>query len=599
MGALLNRRRYMGGGSADEIIMTSITNPEVLAVCYAQGWCADENYMTKSEAEAVTSIGTAFVGNTNITHFEEFEYFGVTSLDRPNNQSGGFCNCSALTSIAIPTTLSAVAYQSFQNCTSLQKVIIKDLSKWCSIYFSYAFDNPLYYAHYIYEDSDTLMQVSIPTDISILKRQCFTGCYNLTGDIVIPENITSLEPGVFNSCANITSITFPSSITVLPESIIASCPSISGIFEVREGITEVGRTWCWGCSGITRLVLPSTINKIGANGLTTDWRIRNREIIIKATTPPNYNNATAYIYEETRIYVPDESVEDYKTSQYWSNLANNIRPMSDLIIVAKYNVVTTSQATRLTYNSTTAAMFTEMYIDGDKLPSVVDSYKFSSTGVHTVKYMLADITTIGENAFWQCRQMTDITIPNSVTSLGENAFRFCTSLVNIVFNSTLTSIGQECFYSASSLSTVTIPSSVVSLGMGAFSRCTNLTDITLSQNITEISASVFYGCTSLASIELHEGITGIGASAFKYCSSLTSIVIPNTVTMIWGYSFQHCTSLISVTVNSATPPGISASSVFDNNAEGRKIYVPAQSVETYKSTTGWSTYVNDIEAIPN
>lgn len=274
------------------------------------------------------------------------------------------------------------------------------------------------------------------------------------------------------------------------------------------------------------------------------------------------------------------------------------RPSLETRIVAKYNVVTTSQATRLTYNSTTAAMFDGMYIDGHKLPSVVDSYTFSSTGVHIVKYVLADITTIGENAFRECRQMTEITIPDSVTSLGNNAFRFCTSLVSIVFNSTLISIGAGCFYSASRLSTVVIPNSVVSLGTEAFQNCTNLTNVRLSQNITGINYNVFQGCTSLSSIELHEGITTISSSAFRYCSSLTSIVIPSTVTMIYGYSFDRCTSLISVTVNSVTPPGISSTSVFSNNAEGRKIYVPAQSVTAYKSAAGWSIYADDIEAIP-
>lgn len=273
------------------------------------------------------------------------------------------------------------------------------------------------------------------------------------------------------------------------------------------------------------------------------------------------------------------------------------RPSLETRIVAKYNVVTTSQATRLTYN-TTAAMFTEMYIDGDKLPSVVDSYKFSSTGVHTVKYVLVDATTIGENAFRECRQMTEITIPDSVTTLGNNAFRFCTSLVNIVFNNTLMSIGAGCFYSASSLSTVVIPNSVVSFGSEAFQDCTNLTNVTLSLNITKINNNTFSGCTSLSSIELHDGITEIATSAFQYCGNITSIVIPSTVTMIRGYSFQNCISLISVTVNSVTPPNISSASVFTNNAEGRKIYVPAQSVTAYKSTAGWSIYADDIEAIP-
>ena len=81
MGTLLNRRRYMGGGSADEIIMTSISNPEVMAICYAHGWAAHSDYMTKKEAEAVTSIGGAFNGS-NITHFEEMQYFtSVTTLN--------------------------------------------------------------------------------------------------------------------------------------------------------------------------------------------------------------------------------------------------------------------------------------------------------------------------------------------------------------------------------------------------------------------------------------------------------------------------------------------------------------------------------------
>ena len=83
--------------SSSDIIMTSTSNPQVLAVCHAQGWCSNPNYMTKSEAEAVTSIGTVFRDNTAITHFDEFEYFtGVTSL-----ASYAFA-CKNLTTVKIP-----------------------------------------------------------------------------------------------------------------------------------------------------------------------------------------------------------------------------------------------------------------------------------------------------------------------------------------------------------------------------------------------------------------------------------------------------------------------------------------------------------------
>lgn len=82
MQSLVNRRRTMNPkGPQVNKIMTTATNAPVLAICYAQGWCANSNYMTDVEAAAVTSIGTVFKGVNTITHFEEFKYFtGVTSL---------------------------------------------------------------------------------------------------------------------------------------------------------------------------------------------------------------------------------------------------------------------------------------------------------------------------------------------------------------------------------------------------------------------------------------------------------------------------------------------------------------------------------------
>lgn len=145
MGTLLNRRRYMGGGSSDEIIMTSITNPEVLAVCYAQGWCADANYMTKSEAEAVTDIGTAFQSNTSITHFEELKYFGITRLN--NNAFNGcnklvtmevptltfigndsFTGCTSLLALDFPDSLTAIGYRAFMNCSGMTSLTVRSIN---------------------------------------------------------------------------------------------------------------------------------------------------------------------------------------------------------------------------------------------------------------------------------------------------------------------------------------------------------------------------------------------------------------------------------------------------------------------------------------
>lgn len=91
MGTLLNRRRYMGGGSTDEIIMTSTSNPELMAICYSQGWASHADYMTKKEAEAVSSFGNVFRSFTGESLMELRYFTSVASVG-----SLSFTNCSNL-----------------------------------------------------------------------------------------------------------------------------------------------------------------------------------------------------------------------------------------------------------------------------------------------------------------------------------------------------------------------------------------------------------------------------------------------------------------------------------------------------------------------
>lgn len=141
----LRRRVMRGGGGADEIIMTTVTNPEVLAVCYAQGWCANSDYMTKREAEAVTGIGTVFENNTTITHFEELKYFGITRLENhafkgcnqlttievpPITFTGNdsFASCTSLLALDFPDTLTAIGYRAFMYCNHLVSLTVRSIT---------------------------------------------------------------------------------------------------------------------------------------------------------------------------------------------------------------------------------------------------------------------------------------------------------------------------------------------------------------------------------------------------------------------------------------------------------------------------------------
>ena len=101
---------------------------------------------------------------------------------------------------------------------------------------------------------------------------------------------------------------------------------------------------------------------------------------------------------------------------------------------------------------------------------------------------------------------------------------------------------------------------------------------------------------SITSIQIPNGVTSIGDGAFSYCSELTNATIPNSVTSIGNYPFSYCSMLTSVTVEATTPPTL-GSSVFSGTHANLVIYVPAESVDTYKAASGWSTYADKIQAI--
>ncbi len=111
--------------------------------------------------------------------------------------------------------------------------------------------------------------------------------------------------------------------------------------------------------------------------------------------------------------------------------------------------------------------------------------------------------------------------------------------------------------------------------------------------ITQIGNYAFSDCDSLTSVTIPDSVTTIGEWAFNGCSNLTSVTIGDSVTTIGSWAFKNCSSLTSVYCKAVTPPA-GGSWMFDGNASGRKIYVPAESVEAYKSASYWRNYKSDI-----
>ena len=189
------------------------------------------------------------------------------------------------------------------------------------------------------------------------------------------------------------------------------------------------------------------------------------------------------------------------------------------------------------------------YLTFDKKTGTVTDCDSSVTKAnipHTIKGVT--VTSIGDQAFYNCTSLTSVTIPDSVTSIGDRAFRCCISLTSVTIPDSVTSIGEEAFYGCWDLTRLTIPGSVTSIDKDAFCFCSSLTSVTIPDSVTSIGDSAFYGCESLTSVTIPGSVTSIGSCAFYGCASLTSVTIPDSVTSIGGSAFYDCSSLTSVTI---------------------------------------------------
>ena len=257
--------------------------------------------------------------------------------------------------------------------------------------------------------------------------------------------------------------------------------------------------------------------------------------------------------------------------------------------------------------------------------NIVNNSHIDGKGVITFD---GDVTLIGENAFGFCTTLTGITIPDSVTSVYSNAFEWCTSLgefkgkfaedngrILVVTDDDgngylagfarrgvtvysipdcVTGIGGDVFKDCENLTSVTIGDSVTAIGNYAFWYCSSLKSITIGNSVTWIGGSAFKDCTSLPSVTIPDSVSIIMGSAFKGCTNLTSVTIGRSVTLMHSSTFKDCKNLINVYCKAITPPYLGNDEVFDGNASGRVIYVPAESVEAYKSANYWSEYAEDI-----
>ena len=427
----------------------------------------------------------------------------------------------------------------------------------------------------------------------------FKGCYNLTTAPMLPA--TTLA----NNCY---------------DSMFSGCTSLSAITCLATGHTS-GQTltWVYGVpSGGTFTKSHEVCWDFGINNVPSGWTIQDypsSDYSYRWYAP----SASDYICSGTTKYYREYYQFSSDSGSTWANVCPIQTRIGSVIetnstdcgysartisasttycngcdeyvdvyyqVSTDYGVTWTTTATTPTfvrnnpeYCECVQLKYKSYYSDGNLYKKACDSTSSITSGEITLS------------------NLSDVEIGNCVTSIDQSAFFQCYSLTSVTIGSGVTTIGNSVFQNCYSLNNVSIPNSVTSIGSGAFYACSGLTRIDIPDNVATINDYTFRYGTSLNSCTIGSGVTSIGIYSFEGCSSLRSIEIPKSVTSIGNYAFKGCSGLRSFTINRTTPPTL-GTSVFANTNSNLVIYVPAESVNAYKSASGWSSYSSRIQPIP-
>lgn len=184
----------------------------------------------------------------------------------------------------------------------------------------------------------------------------------------------------------------------------------------------------------------------------------------------------------------------------------------------------------------------------------------------------------------------DLSKNTNLRTIKEQALYKCSGLESVILPSTIETIEGDAFHSCPKLASINIPDGVKSIGSYAFAGDLQLAEITLPQSIETIGRNAF-AATGLLSLVLPEGVTVASQDMCYNCQKLTSLTLPTTITNIGYHSFDECNALVEIHCKATTPPTLEQYA-FEATVNGRKIFVPHDSVDAYKEA--WSDFADQI-----
>ncbi len=447
--------------------------------------------------------GSIAIPNSVIYKNTTYEITGVDGYS--------FERCKTLTSVTIPNSVTSIGECAFQYCRSLTSVTISDSVTSIGSFAFYGCGLP---------------NVTVPSGVINIEREAFGG----NGKIIIYCEVAEKPNGwasdwissslctVVWSCKNRDVLDGIIYEFVDGNATVIGCDKqLSGSISIPSSViyknqtysvSSIGKTAFSNCKNLTSVTIPNSISSIIGNGVF--YGCICVTVYCEAAEKPS---EWADDWSSSAAVVWDCKNNDKDDNGYAYTVSNGIRyKLKD------------GQATVTRQPNNISGSIT--------IPSYVD-YKGISYG----------ITSIADEAFYQCGGLTSVMIEDGVTSIGYHAFYNCSGLTSVTIPEGVTRIDSEMFWCCTQLNNVILPNSLNYIGRYVFSGCENLTSIKIPESVTTIDDGAFKDCRGLKNINIPKSVTRIGHYAFQSCTKLTSIIIPIGVTHMGSKAFAYCSNL--------------------------------------------------------